>query len=362
MSGTLERFFKTLLFSFVRKLMRSEMFRQEIYRVIGSQAKNRHIIGDVTYRPSTKSYPELGTYGRNDTADRKDIVFISARFRSGSTLLWNIFRNLPGFKAYYEPLLHEPPRERGQGRNYTIDPTHKAINDYHREFMTIPGLDEVHHSHWAFRSLKMDQHFFAPELETYLNTILANTMERPVFQFNRVDFRLQWLKTHFRFAKIIHLYRNPRDQWMSMIRNDVFIPKNYLWDKSDLYPPLNTFFLFDWWKDLHTHMPFLDLDPLRHPYQVHYLIWRLSYLYGKQFSDLSIRYESLIDNFSKTMKDILILLKVEKYDIDLLSTLIKPRRLETWRQYAGDDWFKMMETDCEQLLPSFFYSQHTKTI
>jgi hypothetical protein len=30
-------------------------------------------------------------------------VFITGRFRSGSTLLWNIFRNIEGFNAYYEP-------------------------------------------------------------------------------------------------------------------------------------------------------------------------------------------------------------------------------------------------------------------
>jgi hypothetical protein len=30
-------------------------------------------------------------------------IFITARFRSGSTLLWNMFRRLRGYRAYYEP-------------------------------------------------------------------------------------------------------------------------------------------------------------------------------------------------------------------------------------------------------------------
>src|SRR5262245_55357484 len=33
-------------------------------------------------------------------------LFITARFRSGSTLLWHLYANLPGVTAYYEPL-HE---------------------------------------------------------------------------------------------------------------------------------------------------------------------------------------------------------------------------------------------------------------
>ena len=35
---------------------------------------------------------------------RPSAVFLTGRFRSGSTLLWNIFRNVPSCVAYYEPL------------------------------------------------------------------------------------------------------------------------------------------------------------------------------------------------------------------------------------------------------------------
>jgi hypothetical protein len=31
-------------------------------------------------------------------------VFVTGRFRSGSTLMWSLFRNVPGCTAFYEPL------------------------------------------------------------------------------------------------------------------------------------------------------------------------------------------------------------------------------------------------------------------
>ncbi len=53
---------------------------------------------------ASAEYPELP--GGSDAAlvaDREP-VFVTARFRSGSTLLWNLFRNTPEETAYYEPL------------------------------------------------------------------------------------------------------------------------------------------------------------------------------------------------------------------------------------------------------------------
>ena len=44
---------------------------------------------------------ELGAVETSDRYD--DMVLVTGRFRSGSTLLWNLFRHCDGVTAYYEP-------------------------------------------------------------------------------------------------------------------------------------------------------------------------------------------------------------------------------------------------------------------
>jgi len=60
-------------------------------------------------------------------------VFITARFRSGSTLLCNLFRQVDACTAYYEPFNERrwfDPSVRGN----RVDPTHRDVEDYWREY------------------------------------------------------------------------------------------------------------------------------------------------------------------------------------------------------------------------------------
>jgi hypothetical protein len=38
-----------------------------------------------------------------------------------------------------------------------------------------------------------------------------------VLQFNEIDLRLPWFRAHFPTARILHLYRHPREQWCSSL-------------------------------------------------------------------------------------------------------------------------------------------------
>ncbi|MGH9959423.1 MAG: hypothetical protein ACREBC_20240 [Pyrinomonadaceae bacterium] len=50
-------------------------------------------------------YPELKRgSGPESSRLRSAIIFITGRFRSGSTLLWNLFRNVEAVTAYYETI------------------------------------------------------------------------------------------------------------------------------------------------------------------------------------------------------------------------------------------------------------------
>ena len=79
-------------------------------------------------------YSDLGhPRSRQRPSDRSDVVIITGRFRSGSTLIWNLFRQAGGFTAYYEPFNQRrwfDPTTRG---NHT-DATHRKVANYWREY------------------------------------------------------------------------------------------------------------------------------------------------------------------------------------------------------------------------------------
>src|SRR5437868_4059285 len=64
--------------------------------------------GQLGHEPQLSSdsespFPDV-VFGTGEDHASSDPIFITGRFRSGSTLLWNIFRHTPGCTSYYEPL------------------------------------------------------------------------------------------------------------------------------------------------------------------------------------------------------------------------------------------------------------------
>ena len=83
-------------------------------------------------------------------SDRSDLVIITGRFRSGSTLLWNLFRQAGGFTAYYEPLNERrwfDPTARGD----RTDSTHRNVSDYWREYDGLEALSRFYREDWIRR-------------------------------------------------------------------------------------------------------------------------------------------------------------------------------------------------------------------
>ncbi|HEY0663456.1 MAG TPA: hypothetical protein VGD18_02490, partial [Thiobacillaceae bacterium] len=66
-------------------------------------------------------------------------IFITARFRSGSTFLWQLFRRLDETTCYYEPL-NEAKWFKQDRRNDRVDATHVGVGDYRAEY---DGMDDL---------------------------------------------------------------------------------------------------------------------------------------------------------------------------------------------------------------------------
>ncbi|MGL4465837.1 MAG: hypothetical protein ACRC1K_27100, partial [Planctomycetia bacterium] len=88
----------------------------------------------------------------------RSALFITARFRSGSTFLWNLFRRTPACTAYYEPLNErrwfEEPKTIAKGE--WVDPTHRGVDDYRREYAGMSDLTDLYREDWTVDDLHMD--------------------------------------------------------------------------------------------------------------------------------------------------------------------------------------------------------------
>ena len=103
-----------------------------------------------------------------------------------------------------------------------------------------------------------------PPMERYIEILVEAAKGRPVLQFNRADLRLPWLKARFPGARILHIFRHPRDQWCSSLMDIRRFPKEM---KLCDFAPFDRFYLLSWGRDLRRYFPFLDygcrLPPVR---------------------------------------------------------------------------------------------------
>jgi Sulfotransferase family len=296
-------------------------------------------------------YKELGqSQPAAQIAQHREAIIVTGRFRSGTTFLWNIFRHLDGITAYYEPFNERrwfDPHTRGS----KVDQTHKHVEDYWREYTGLELLRDYYCEEWTYKNLFMDATFWAPEMQRYVELLIAQAPGRPVLQFNRIDLRLQWFRHHFPQAKIVHLYRHPRDQWCSFLLDiGCFTPH----DSMAQFAAHDKFYLRSWAKDLQHHFPFLAEDRLSHPYQMFYYLWRISHHWGIHFAHYSLSFEELIQNTDQVLKDLFYFLNIKQFDLGKLRSIKAKPDIGKWKHYANDKWFKEHESICETVLEEFF--------
>ncbi len=290
--------------------------------------------------------PSLGT----PTCERDDLIFITARFRSGSTLLWNLFRRVPDCVSYYEPLNERKwfdPASRGD----RVDQTHREVDVYWSEYEGLECLKDVWDESWPEHRLYLAADSWEPRLKRYIEILCEQAKGRPVLQFNRVDFRVPWLRAQFPKMKLLHLYRHPRDQWLSVLQDPKSFPAaRHMKD----FAAFDKFYTRPWAEDLKYQFPFLDERLVEHPYELHYFLWKLSYLYGQRYSHCSISFEELSLKPEKALFEMFDVCGISPTQIEPLLGIIKPPPFGKWKDYADDAWFKKYESKCEDVLSDFF--------
>jgi hypothetical protein len=276
-------------------------------------------------------------------------VFITARFRSGSTFLWRLFRAIEGVTAYYEPL-NESRWFLHPEHNPPSDPSHRGVQNYGLEYSGMADLERLFDPNWGYHELYMDERSHDQRLYRYLYELIRRAPGRPVLQFNRVDLRLPWLRAQFPDATIVHLYRHPREQWMSLQMNKS-IPLDCTLEGFARY---DSFYALAWARDLRVIFPFLEPDGDMQPYALHYYLWRLSFAFGRAYSHVSLSYEDLNARFESMFGGLLAKLAIEKADLEQLGELNRGPVPPRWPDYADDRWFSEIEAECERTLCIYF--------
>ncbi|WOJ98291.1 sulfotransferase [Congregibacter brevis] len=283
----------------------------------------------------------------------ENAIFITGRFRSGSTLLWNMFRQMNECTAYYEPFNERQwfnPHVRGN----KVDATHRGVDDYSREYDGMTHLANLYSLDWIKDDLFMCADTFNPNMHQYISELIAHTGNTSVLQFNRVDFRLPWLKHHFPSVPIVHIYRHPREQWVS------FLADPQKMQASNIETTYKDSFYLDTWSDgLAPHFPFLNRETTPHPYKRFYYIWKLSWLFAKKYADTSVKYDDLVarprENFHKVLDEIGF---NKNASLDDALKAVDPPSAKDWSVYAPDEWFRECEKECEKVLSQFLCGKH----
>jgi hypothetical protein len=355
---------KNLLKQQILALFRQVIVKDTVKAVLVDSLNNpflrRSEIADVFVNLSEQSpYPELTVTSQTDqTTDRADIIFITGRFRSGSTLLWNIFRAIHGTTAYYEPFNENQwfdpyvPRKRG------VDKTHKLVDNYDKEYQGLEVLSEFYREDWIRKNLYMNDFFYAPIMKQFISILIEHAPGMPVLQFNRIDFRLPWIRQNFPNAKLIHIYRHPRDQWCSTLLDNLssFPPDGTM----NQFIPYDGFYLRLWAEDLKYQFPFLDECLAAHPYELFYYIWKLSFLFGRTYAHCSICFEALVEQPTKILSSLFEQLDIDRDNISRVEDLIIKPKFGKWKQYAEDRWFSEIESRCESIIQDFWESQQNR--
>lgn len=247
-------------------------------------------------------------------------IFLHSLFRSGSTYLFNAFRNEKGFWCYYEPLHHQLTEIRKDrlavfrfDKEATDKMSHPHLSRPHfYEFQAVLKNDRV-----PFFNIFMSYNEFASvrqhaRMYKYIMTLLVSAPDKltSLLQFNRSSLRIGWFRRFFRNSLHVYILRNHRDQFESYYKQgekyNIFLAINlYIiasshkyWKFDEAYSLFKKYFKVtrNFYYDLDRLANFsTELDKKIH-YRIFLHLWITSLVEAKRHADIIIDMNKLSES------------------------------------------------------------------
>ena len=317
------------------------------------------------------NFPELSAYlveniplkDLSPQETLKSSIFITARYRTGSTYLYSLFSSLANTATFYEPLnyhlidnLDKDDRQTQQDKlqfAHTLKGGYLA--DY--QFLDRKKLIKYFRREFNLTHIVMSATEQSDELKDYIHFLLSTYPQKLKFlQFNRIDFRLPWFKFNFPQALIVNLRRNPRDIYASFV--GMFLRKNPGKPQVNLENGVETTIddvgLNEELDALSRVFALQSLTENLNSYQKIYLLNQLSNRWADLFADLVVEYESLIKDPIAVITEIMSYLPTWKPNFDREFIEAKKNRINVWQEYHPNSWFKNNEIVCDELIEQLF--------
>ena len=151
-------------------------------------------------------------------------VFIHSLFRTGSTYVWNKFRQNDRYYCYYEPFHQVLAQVNSKNIEYSLSKDYDRVKHPHLSRYYLheygPLLENERTGLPYFKkSFSFDEfcnNEVNPDLKKYIDYLIKGAGDRvPVLQFNRSALRVKWFKQNYPDSLNLYMVRNPRDQWES---------------------------------------------------------------------------------------------------------------------------------------------------
>lgn len=166
---------------------------------------------------------------------KKNPIFIHSLFRTGSTYLWNKFRQNDQYCCYYEPFYQNLSKVTCDNIETLMTKDFQSVNHpkitkfylyEYKKHLEIKGSG-VPYFKKSFSFDEFCDNEDNPDLKKYIDTLIEGAKNKiPVLQFNRSAFRVKWFKKNYPDSLNIYLVRQPRDQWKSYF--DLYERTNFI--------------------------------------------------------------------------------------------------------------------------------------
>jgi len=243
----------------------------------------------------------------------KKPVFIHSLFRTGSTYIWNKFRQKDKYYCYYEPFHPNLANATPENVESLLTKDYKSVSHpqlstyYWAEYVKLMQTGQMGLP--SFKKPFSFDEFCNNEVnedqKIYLDYLIQGAENRiPILQFNRSALRIEWFKKYFPNSINIYLVRNPQDQWQSYFEVQkktkcmIFIVMDLLTASinkdTKLFSPLEQelalikYNNFSFQNEADFYQIILSCYSDEEKYKIFYYIWLISLIKNLTHADLTI--------------------------------------------------------------------------